>query len=362
MNVTPAIAARSYHTYNNLLETIGNTPIVRVNNILPDELKAKDIKLFAKLEYFNPLSSVKDRMALGIIEEAERSGKLKPGMTVVEATSGNAGIATALICANKGYPCVIVMAELYSVERRKIMRMLGARVVLTPAAEKGTGMVKKARELAETHGWFWAGQFENEANTNYHAKTTGPEILQAFSSTPLDYFVSGYGSGGTFSGVGRVLRKGSPNTTLVLSEPAESALLTSGIPQERFDDGSPYEVHPAFNLHPVQGWAPSFIPKLTEQGAKEKLYDELKLIDPEKGMEVSRLMARKEGIFTGISGGCTMAVALDVAKEAPAGSSILAMIPDTAERYLSTPLFSHIQEDMNDEEIEISKSTPMCQL
>lgn len=352
---------RAHHTYSSILETIGNTPIVRVNN-LDDSLKARGIELYAKLEYFNPLSSVKDRLALAVIEDAERSGALKPGMTVVEGTSGNTGIALAMVCAQKKYPCVITMAESFSVERRKVMRMLGAKVILTPAAEKGTGMVKKAKELSEKHGWFYPKQFENEANTRYHSQTTGPEILSAFSSNPLNYFVTGYGTGGTFSGVGRALRQGSPETKIVLSEPSPAPLLTSGKEQERFPDGSPKVTHPAFTPHMIQGWTPDFIPVLTQNGRDEKLFDELKLIDPQEGIRVAKELARKEGIFTGISGGSSMATALQVAHEAPDGSTILAMIPDTAERYLSTPLFADIEADMNADEVVISNSTPNFQL
>lgn len=352
---------RAHSTYSSVLETIGNTPIVRVNN-LDDSLKARDITLYAKLEYFNPLSSVKDRLALAVIEDAERSGVLKPGMTVVEGTSGNTGIALAMVCAQKKYKCVITMAESFSIERRKVMRMLGAKVVLTPAAEKGTGMVKKAKELAEQHGWFYPRQFENDANTRFHSQTTGPEIISAFSSNPLHYFVSGYGTGGTFSGVGKALRASSPDTKIILSEPLPAPLLSSGEKQKRFPDGSPESSHPAFTPHAIQGWTPDFIPLLTEKGIDGVLYDEIRTVDPNEGIRVAHELASKEGIFTGISGGSSMATALEVAKEAPNGSNVLAMIPDTAERYLSTPLFKDIEENMNEEEIDISKSTPNFQL
>ena len=343
--------------YDSILDTIGNTPIVKLNNMGP-----KDVNLFVKCEYFNPLSSVKDRLALAVIEDAEKSGALKPGQTVVEATSGNTGIAIAMVCAQKGYPCVITMAETFSVERRKVMRMLGAKVILTPAAEKGTGMVKKAQELAKEHGWFEPRQFENQANALYHASTTGPEILSAFASRGLDYWVGGYGTGGTFQGVGRVFKQASPKTKIILAEPALAPLLSSGVKQERNPDGSPTQTHPAFQPHPVQGWTPDFIPKLAEDGANAGCYDELILVDAPKAIQASHALAQKEGIFTGISGGASMAAALDVAEKAEKGANIVAMLADTAERYLSTPLFADIEADMNDEEKSISASTPGFQL
>lgn len=349
---------RGHKTYASILDTVGNTPIVRMNNMTDQAIKDRKVTVYAKLEYFNPMSSVKDRLALAVIEDAERNGKLKPGQTVVDGTSGNTGIALAMVCAQKKYPCVITMSESFSVERRKIMRMLGAKVILTPAKEKGSGMVKKAKELSEKHGWFLPAQFENEANVKYHSQTTGPEILQAFSSIPLHYFVTGYGTGGTYTGVGRVLRKASPNTKIVLCEPTVAPLLTSGEEQVRFEDGSPKQTHPAFNPHSIQGWTPDFIPKLAEMGRTEKLFDELKLIDPKDAIKTSKLLASQEGIFTGISGGATMSIALEIAKTAPKGSNILAMVPDTAERYLSTPLFADIEADMNEAEKAISKSTP----
>eukprot|EP00600_Ochromonadales_sp_CCMP1393_P009009 CAMPEP_0174968216 /NCGR_PEP_ID=MMETSP0004_2-20121128/8009_1 /TAXON_ID=420556 /ORGANISM="Ochromonas sp., Strain CCMP1393" /LENGTH=321 /DNA_ID=CAMNT_0016217421 /DNA_START=2884 /DNA_END=3849 /DNA_ORIENTATION=- len=319
--------------------------------------------MYVKCEFFNPLSSVKDRLALAVIEDAERSGALQPGQTVVEATSGNTGIAIAMVCAQKGYPCVITMAESFSIERRKVMRMLGAKVILTPAAEKGTGMVNKAQELAKEHGWFQSRQFENEANPRFHAQTTGPEIVSAFSKVGnLDYWVSGYGTGGTFQGVGKVLRQASPETKIVLSEPSGAALLSSGIPQERHADGTPAATHPAFAPHPIQGWTPDFIPQITENGRSLGLYDDLIKIDPADAIQASHLLAQKEGIFTGISGGASYAVALQVAETAPEGSTILAMLADTAERYLSTPLFAAIEADMNAEEKEISSSTAGYQM
>lgn len=343
----------SNRIHENVLSTIGNTPVVRLPNVSPP-----DVNMFAKLEYFNPLSSVKDRLALAVIEDAEASGKLKPGQTVIEATSGNTGIAVAMVCAQKGYPCVITMAESFSIERRKVMRFLGAKVILTPAAQKGSGMVSKAAELAKEHGWFLPSQFENEANRAFHAKTTGPEILTAFarSNMKLDYFVSGYGTGGTFSGVGSVLRVASPDTKVILAEPKLAPLLQSGVPQG--DQPS----HPSFNPHPIQGWTPDFIPKITQKASDDKLYDEIVLVDGPEGINGSKTLATKEGIFTGISGGSSFAAALTVAKTAPKGSNILCMIPDTAERYLSTPLFADVEADMNEQEAEISKSTPNFQI
>ena len=358
-------AVRAFHSskgaqsriYDSILDTIGNTPIVKLNNLGP-----KDVNLYVKCEYFNPLSSVKDRLALAVIEDAEKSGALKPGMTVVEATSGNTGIALAMVCAQKGYPCVITMAETFSVERRKVMRMLGAKVILTPAAEKGTGMVKKAQELAKEHGWFEPRQFENQANALYHASTTGPEILSAFASLGLDYWVGGYGTGGTFQGVGRVFRQASPKTKIILAEPTLAPLMSSGVKQERNADGSPTRTHPAFQPHPVQGWTPDFIPKLAEDGASAGCYDELVLVEGPKAIAASHALAQKEGIFTGISGGASMAAALEVAEKAEKGANIVAMLADTAERYLSTPLFAEIEADMNEEEKKISASTPNFQL
>jgi len=343
--------------YNNILETIGNTPVVRLSNLSPE-----GVNVYAKCEFFNPLSSVKDRLALAVIEDAEKKGLIKPGDTIVEATSGNTGIALAMVCAQKGYRCVITMAEPFSVERRKVMRMLGAKVIITPAAEKGTGMVKKAQELSKTNGWYWTRQFENQANADYHAKTTGPEIAAAFSDRNLDYWVTGYGTAGTLNGTGRVLKGAFPNIKIVVSEPAGAALLTSGLPQERQADGSSAKTHPAFNPHPIQGWTPDFIPQLLEDATNSKTYDEIMLIDPKRAMEMAHTLARKEGIFTGISGGATVRIALDIAAKAPKGSNILAMVPDTGERYLSTPLFDSIQADMNEEELSISSSTPNFQL
>jgi cysteine synthase A len=339
--------------YENILGTIGRTPVIRLNRVGP-----AGINLFAKAESFNPLSSVKDRLALGVIEAAEASGELKPGQTVVEATSGNTGIGLAMVCAAKGYPFVCVMAESFSIERRKIMRFLGARVVLTPAAQKGSGMINKAKELAAEHGWFLTRQFENEANADMHSRTTAVEILEDFADQPLDYWVTGFGTGGTLKGVGRVLRKESPKTKIILCEPDNAQLIASGIKQERFEDGSPAASHASFSPHPVQGWTPDFIPQLTEDALDLKLADRVLPINGKDAIAASRNLARQEGIFVGISAGATLAGALTIAAEAPAGSTVLCMLPDTGERYLSTPLFDSIEVDMNDEELEISRSTP----
>ena len=339
--------------YEDILATIGRTPAVRINKLAP-----AGINLYAKLEAFNPMGSVKDRLALGVIEDAERTGKLKPGQTVVEATSGNTGIGLAMVCARKGYPLVVTMAENFSVERRRLMRFLGAKVVLTPAAEKGSGMLAKAVELAETHGWFLCRQFENEANANIHTATTAEEILADFADTGLDYWVTGFGTGGTLKGVSRVLRKRSPGTKIVVCEPDNSPTLTSGIPQARTADGAPQGSHPSFRPHLMQGWSPDFIPKLTEDVVAAGLIDRIVPIAGRDGLRLSRELALREGIFCGITGGATLAGALEVAKSAPAGATILCMIPDTGERYLSTPLFADIPADMTEEEISISRSTP----
>ena len=338
---------------NSILETIGNTPVIKINRLAP-----KGIDLFVKAESFNPMSSVKDRMALSTIEAAEKSGALKPGQTVIEATSGNTGIGLAMVCAAKSYPLVLTMAESFSIERRKILRFLGAKVVLTPAELKGSGMLAKAVELAKSHNWFLVRQFENEDNADAHTRTTAREILDVFSDRPLDYFVTGYGTGGTLKGTSRVLKKESPNTRIVVCEPDNSQLLGSGIPQKKNDDGSPAESHPNFRPHLMQGWTPDFIPKLVEDAVALQLCDEVMPIDGNEALEMARRLAREEGIFSGTSGGATFAGAMSVARKAPAGSSILCMLPDTGERYLSTPLFEGIQEEMTEEEMEISRSTP----
>ena len=338
-------ARRSLHStaapqaiYDSILDTIGGTPVVRLNN-LPER---DDVTVYAKCEYFNPLSSVKDRLALAIIEDAEKTGKLKPGQTVVEATSGNTGIAMAMVCAQKGYPCVITMAESFSIERRKTMRALGAKVVLTPASERGTGMVKKANELAEAHGWFLASQFVNDANPAYHAQTTGPEILTDFAGKPLDYWITGYGTGGTFQGAGKVIKAARPDTKIVLTEPELAPLIASGVPQP---EG---ETHPSWSPHPIQGWTPDFIPKVLKDGLDMDMVDQLIPVSGEEAIATSLALGRNEGIFTGISGGATMAVTLKVAATAPSGSTLLCMLPDTAERYMSTPLFAEIDESMKE--------------
>jgi len=339
--------------FESILKTIGNTPTVRVDRLAP-----AGINLYAKLEAFNPMGSVKDRLALGVIEDAERSGKLSPGQTVVEATSGNTGIGLAMVCAHKGYPLVVVMAENFSVERRRLLRFLGAKVILTPAANKGSGMLAKAVELAQAHGWFLCRQFENEANADVHANTTAQEILADFKGEALHYWVTGFGTGGTLKGVARVLRKHRPETQIVVCEPDNSPVLASGIPQRRAADGSPAESHPSFRPHLMQGWAPDFIPKLTEDAVNLKLIDQILPINGADALRVSRELASKAGIFTGISGGATLAGALKIAEAAPSGTTILCMLPDTGERYLSTPLFAEISPDMDADELAISRSTP----
>jgi len=338
--------------YDNILQTIGNTPVIRINKLAPAH-----VNLFVKMESFNPMGSVKDRLALGVIEDAERRGELKSGQTIVEATSGNTGIGLAMVCAQKGYPLVVTMAESFSVERRKLMRFLGARVVLTPASEKGSGMVAKARELAEQHGWWQPRQFENPANAETHVRTTAVEILRAFEDLPLDYWVTGFGTSGTLSGVSRVLRQKSPNTKIVVCEPDNSAILASGIAQARNDDGSARGSHPGFRPHVMQGWSPDFIPAIAEEVLKEARIDQFMPINGGDAMRWARELARQEGIFVGTSSGATFAGALQVAEQAPAGSTLLCMLPDTGERYLSTPLFADVPEEMTEEETEISRST-----
>ena len=339
--------------YSNILETVGNTPIVRLNKIGP-----KDVNVYVKIESFNPGGSVKDRLALGVIEDAEKSGALKPGQTVIEATSGNTGIGLAIVCAQKGYPLVVTMAESFSLERRKMMRFLGAKVILTPAALKGSGMLAKATELAKEHGWFLVRQFENEANADAHSRTTAPEILEAFADEGLDYWVTGFGTGGTLKGVSRVLKEKCPGIKIIVCEPDNVPILGSGIPQVREADGSIVESHPMFRPHLMQGWSPDFIPKLTEDVVAAELIDEIIAIQGDDALRLSKSLARDEGIFVGISAGATLAGALAVAEKAEPGSNILCMLPDTGERYLSTPLFDGISEDMDEEETEISQSTP----
>jgi cysteine synthase A len=287
---------------------------------------------------------------------------LKPGQTVIEATSGNTGIGLAMVCAAKGYPLVLIMAEPFSVERRKLMRFLGAKVIITPAAERAVGMIRKMEELAAKHGWFMTRQFENEANPDFHARTTAREIIDDFAGHRLDYFVSGYGTGGTLQGVGRVLRKERPETKIVVCEPSDAPLLASGAPQERKADGTPAAPHPSFKPHPMQGWTPDFIPKITGDAVAMKLVDRLLPVAGPDALKCSRDLAQKEGIFVGISSGGTFAGALKVAAEAEKGSTILCMLPDTGERYLSTPLFADVPADMTEEELAISRSTPSAQL
>jgi len=338
---------------NNILDAVGNTPVIRINKLAPE-----GINLYVKVESFNPMGSVKDRMAISTIEAAERSGALKPGQTVIEATSGNTGIGLAMVCAVKGYPLVVTMAESFSVERRKILRFLGAKVVLTPAELKGSGMLAKAVELAQAHDWFLVRQFENEANADAHTRTTAEEILSSFEGEKLDYFVTGFGTGGTLKGTSRVLKSKSPHTKIIVCEPDNAQLLGSGIPQTREADGSPTESHPNFRPHLIQGWSPDFIPKLTEDALASGMVDQLVPISGEKSLQFTRDLARKEGIFCGVSGGATFTAAMEIATTAPAGSNILCMLPDTGERYLSTPLFDDIVAEMDKGELEISRSTP----
>jgi cysteine synthase A len=339
--------------YSNILETVGNTPIVKLNKIGP-----KGVNIYVKIESFNPMGSVKDRLARNVIEQAELDGTLKPGQTVIEATSGNTGIGLAMVCAQKGYPLVVTMAESFSVERRRMMRFLGAKVVLTPASLKGSGMLAKAVELAAAHDWFLVRQFENEANADAHSKTTAPEILNDFAVRKVDYWVSGFGSGGTLKGVSRVLKEKSPDTKIVVCEPDNSPILGSGIPQDRLDDGTPRDSHPLFRPHLMQGWSPDFIPQLAEDVVNAKLIDSIIPVDGNDAMKLSKELAQKEGIFSGISGGATLAGAIAVAEKAAPGSNILCMLPDTGERYLSTPMFEDIPADMTDDEQNIARSTP----
>jgi len=343
--------------YENILQTVGNTPVVRIGKLAPP-----GAELYVKIEAFNPLGSVKDRLALGVIEDAERSGKLKPGQTVIEATSGNTGIGLAMVCAQKGYPLVVTMAESFSVERRKLMRFLGAKVVLTPAPERAMGMVKKMEELAAKNGWFMTRQFENEANADYHSRTTAREIVRDFEGQRLDYWVTGFGTGGTLKGVARVLAKERPDTKIVVCEPADAPMLTSGSAQERRPDGTPAKGNAAWKPHPMQGWSPDFIPKLTGDAVDMKVIHKVLTIAGPEAMKCSKDLAQKEGIFVGITAGGTFAAALKVAQEAPKGSAILCMLPDTGERYLSTPLFADVPAEMTEEELAISRSTPSAQL
>ncbi|CAE7325605.1 cysK, partial [Symbiodinium necroappetens] len=340
-------------------QTVGDTPCIRISKAICPTGRT----IYAKLEYFNPLSSVKDRLACGVIEDAERRGLLKPGDTVIEATSGNTGIALAMVCAQRGYKCVITMAESFSLERRKLMRYLGARVIVTPRAGKGTGMVVKAQELAKKHGWFLCHQFESSANCEFHYNTTGLEILSDFEDAQLDYFVLGYGTGGTFVGAGRRLREHRPEVKICLAEPAEAPLLASGQKSERRADGSATGSHPFFAPHPIQGWTPDFIAKIVEDGVDGSPgYDEYMAVPGSAAVNMSQMLARTQGIFTGISGGASMHAAVELAKKAPEGSVLLVLLADTGERYFSTPLFANINESMNEEELVISRSTPSFQM
>ena len=343
--------------FDSILDTIGDTPSMRVNRLAPDH-----VDLYVKAEFFNPAASVKDRLAVSIIEEAEKRGDLKPGQTVVEATSGNTGIGLAMVCAAKGYPLVVTMADSFSIERRRLMRFLGAKVVLTPRAQKGFGMVQKAQELADANGWFLAHQFETVDNAKIHENTTAREILADFAGKKLDYWVTGYGTGGTVTGVARVLRKERPDTKIILSEPANAALIGSGIAQERNEDNTPSVGHSAFEPHPIQGWTPDFIPHVLQESIDNNYYDDLIPVPGPVGIEWSQKLAQQEGILTGVSGGASFAVAMQVAEKAAPGSTLLCMLPDTGERYLSSPLFESIVEDMTEEEIALSKSTPGFQM
>ena len=313
--------------YDNILETIGSTPVVRLNRLAPDR-----VSVYVKVEAFNPMASVKDRLAYAIINDAEQRGTLKPGQTVVEATSGNTGIALAMVCAAKGHPFVATMVETFSLERRKVMRGLGAKVILTPAAERGTGMVRRAEELAAQHGWFLARQFRNPANPAYHASTTGPEILRDFAGRRLAYWVTGWGTGGTLSGAGRTLKAARPGLKIAATEPEAAALLAGA----------------DWNPHKIQGWTPDFIPDVLDR----EMIDELHTVSDTRAIDVARQLAAGEGIFTGISGGATLATALQIASRAEPGSVILSMLPDTGERYLSTPLFEGVNEGSDDEWLE----------
>jgi cysteine synthase len=313
--------------YNSILETIGSTPVVRLNRIGPEHTT-----IYVKIEAFNPMASVKDRLAFAIIDDAEKRGLLKPGQTVVEATSGNTGIALAMVCAAKGYPFVATMVETFSVERRRVMKALGAKVILTPAAERGTGMVRRAEALAKKHGWFLARQFENEANPAFHRQTTGPEILRDFAGKRLDYWVSGWGTGGTLTGAGEVIKLARPDVKIVATEPEGASLLGGK----------------EWKPHKIQGWTPDFVPAVLNR----EVFDELVTVTDEESRDCSRMLATQEGILVGISAGGTLAAALKVAERAEPGSVLLAMLPDTGERYLSTFLFEGIDDSSDDAWLE----------
>ena len=329
--------------YNNILETIGNTPLVRLNSLAP-----VGVNLYVKMESFNPMGSVKDRMARAVIEAAERSGQLKPGQTVIEATSGNTGIALAMVCAQKKYPLVVTMAESFSVERRKLMRFLGAQVVLTPASEKGMGMLTKASELAQAHGYYLCQQFENEVNADVHSTTTAQEILDDFEGETLHYWVSGFGTGGTLKGVSRRLKTDSPETRIVVAEPDNSQILGGGVAQPRDAEGTPNASHPHFRPHLMQGWSPDFISGLTQSAMQSQWVDEIVPVAGNHALELSRELAKQEGMLVGISSGATLAAALAVAERSEPGTNIVCMLPDTGERYLSTPLFADVPDGPDD--------------
>ena len=337
--------------FNDLLSSVGNTPVIKIKNIAP-----ANVNLFVKAEYFNPGGSVKDRLALNIIDKAEKNNDLKPNQTVIEATSGNTGIGLAMVCANKGYPCIITMPDSASIERRKLMRFLGAKVLLTPGSEGASAAYDLAKKLADKNNWFYARQFENSANSEIHEQTTAIEILNDFKDIGLDFWVSGYGTGGTFSGVSRVLRKHSPKTKLIISEPENAQLIKSLKKQNRNSDGSPSSSHEAWNPHPIQGWTPDFIPLVLQESIDNNYFDENVPVSGDEGIYWSNQLASKEGIMTGISGGSTFAVALKIAQKAPDASNILCMLADTAERYLTSPLFNDIDSEMNENEKEILNS------
>ena len=337
--------------FNDLLSSVGNTPVIKIKNIGP-----ANVNLFVKAEYFNPGGSVKDRLALNIIDKAEKNNDLKPNQTVIEATSGNTGIGLAMVCANKGYPCIITMPDSASIERRKLMRFLGAKVLLTPGSEGASAAYDLAKKLADKNNWFYARQFENSANSEIHEQTTAIEILNDFKDIGLDFWVSGYGTGGTFSGVSRVLRKHSPKTKLIISEPENAQLIKSLKKQNRNSDGSPSSSHEAWNPHPIQGWTPDFIPLVLQESIDNNYFDENVPVSGDEGIYWSNQLASKEGIMTGISGGSTFAVALKIAQKAPDASNILCMLADTAERYLSSPLFNDIDSEMSENEKEILNS------
>ncbi|WP_031254177.1 cysteine synthase A [Mesorhizobium sp. L48C026A00] len=339
--------------YDSILDTIGDTPVVRLSRI-----NNGTASLYAKIEAFNPGGSVKDRFAAAVIEEAEGSGALQAGQTVIEATSGNTGIGLAMVCARKGYPLVIVMPENASVERRKLMRFFGAKVVLTPAVERGSGMLAKAIELAGMHGWFLCRQFETPVNADIHARTTALEILAAFWDRSLDYWVTGTGTGGTLAGVARVLKRERPETRIIVCEPDNSALLSSGIPQSFDEQGLPTRAHTRFRPHPMQGWSPDFIPKIVGNAMADDLVDEILPVSGASALEAARRLATEEGILAGISGGATLSGALEIARRVGPDRNVLCMLPDTGERYLSTILFDNISEEMSPAEEAISRSTP----